>query len=638
MKSETLHVQQVFQERRRYRVPFYQRAYVWDREEQWDPLWNDIREKAESRVNGQPPAPHFLGAIVLEPQPRRGLRGVDSFHIIDGQQRLTTLQYFLAALGMALRETNITAILTVIEGCLWNPNPDTMEQPEIERFKVWPTFRDRETYQSAMEAETRDELRSRFGAHFTQRGSLYRIGIDHPSALEAIWFFREQIDAWVAEENGGASLSQQLESLAEAVLRDLRLVSISLDETDDAQVIFETLNGRGAELHPTDLIRNFIFMRADRDDDNGADLYDTMWAPFEAQFWIEDQRRGRLRRPRLEWFVQTALQAELRDNVDVGRLYASYRRYGLSQRSPVPARRQLEMLTKYAGEYRQLVTGSGSEPIARFGSRISVWDASPTHSFALRVASIALPGEEQEKIYEDIVSYIVRRAVCGLTIKNYNNLFLQLLKQFEGEAASASAFRTALSALKGRASRWPTDDEFRRSWLTEAAYGRVGEPARVRTLLVELENGLRSSRREEDFVPTIGTIDIDHILPDKWYTHWPLDGVLITAEQVSRAYLASLSLDEPDIRTAAINRRERLKATMGNLTLVHYGINRSVQNDPFSTKRERLFAESNLHLNRPLMRAESWDESSIERRGIELFEVALRIWPGPEPLQNGLHA
>ncbi len=49
-------------------------------------------------------------------------------------------------------------------------------------------------------------------------------------------------------------------AIAEAVLRDLNIVSIALGEEDDAQIIFETLNGYGAELHATDLIRNFIFM------------------------------------------------------------------------------------------------------------------------------------------------------------------------------------------------------------------------------------------------------------------------------------------------------------------------------------------------------------------------------------------
>lgn len=76
-------------------------------------------------------------------------------------------------------------------------------------------------------------------------------------------------------------------------------------------------------------------------------------------------------------------------------------------------------------------------------------------------------------------------------------------------------------------------------------------------------------------------------------------------------------------------KRERLKQTFGNLTLVHYGVNRSLQNSAFVAKREKFFAESNLHLNRSLMRAETWDEQSIEVRGRLLFEVARQIWKGP---------
>ena len=92
MDSRTYTVHQIYQDRRQYRVPFYQRAYVWNREEQWEPLWVDIQEKAEIRLQGGKPVPHFMGAVVLEPQKRAGLLGVERHHIIDGQQRLTTLQ------------------------------------------------------------------------------------------------------------------------------------------------------------------------------------------------------------------------------------------------------------------------------------------------------------------------------------------------------------------------------------------------------------------------------------------------------------------------------------------------------------------------------------------------------------------
>jgi len=140
MKSETMSVQRLFQDRRQYRVPFFQRPYVWNKEDQWERLWTDISEKADVRIEGDQPPPHFLGATVLEPQQRSGLLGVEASNIIDGQQRLTTLQYFLAALAIILRQEEQTTLLSLVEGCLWNANTDTMQQPELEVFKVWPTF------------------------------------------------------------------------------------------------------------------------------------------------------------------------------------------------------------------------------------------------------------------------------------------------------------------------------------------------------------------------------------------------------------------------------------------------------------------------------------------------------------------
>ena len=112
-------------------VPFYQRAYVWTRSSQWEQLWDDIRVKAEARVIGNKIGPHFLGAIVLDPQPRDGLIGVDTLHIIDGQQRLATLQFILKSVLLTLRSVNSTAIAEIVAGSLKNSNPDTMRNPNV---------------------------------------------------------------------------------------------------------------------------------------------------------------------------------------------------------------------------------------------------------------------------------------------------------------------------------------------------------------------------------------------------------------------------------------------------------------------------------------------------------------------------
>ena len=237
--------------------------------------------------------------------------GVERHHIIDGQQRLTTLQYVLTALIHTLRAAKHEKLLPLVEACLTNSNPETMEDEAVERFKLWPTFRDRKQYELAMTADSLDALRARFPASFTQTGSLRKIGVAHPPSLEAILFFHDSMLDWVLDKTESDSANRAM-ALASAVLTDLSIVCISLGDDDDAQVIFETLNGHGAELHATDLIRNFIFMRAGTDAD---DLYNNLWSQFEAPLWSELQSRGRLNRPRLEWFVQTAVQAQTGDEL-----------------------------------------------------------------------------------------------------------------------------------------------------------------------------------------------------------------------------------------------------------------------------------------------------------------------------------
>lgn len=626
MHSTTVTVQQVYQDRRQYRVPFYQRAYVWNREEQWGPLWEDIRDKAEARIQGNKPVPHFMGAVVLEPQKKPGLLGVERHHIIDGQQRLTTMQYVLTALCHVLREAEQTALLSVVEACLINPNPETMEDREVERFKLWPTFRDRQQFVSAMTAASFEQLQERFPASFTLKGDLRKIGADHPPALEAICYFRDAMRDW-AESEQEVQKAQLMSALASAILTDLSIVCISLSEEDDAQVIFETLNGRGAELHATDLIRNFIFMRAGTDADQ---LYNNLWCQFEAPLWSEPQKRGRLNKPRLEWFVQTAVQAQTGEEIDIGRLYAGYRRCVDGESALHSAGAQLNLLNRYAEHYKGLVTGVGASPIAEFGRRIAVWDGSATHALALNVAAGSLPEAEQRAIFDAIESYLVRRTICGLSRKNYNKVFaLQLKKLFES-GADARAFKDFLAGLTGEASRWPRDDEFKKHWLSAEIYPGRLDAAKLRAMFHRLEMAMRSARTEEKVVLSLDDMDIDHILPQSWCEHWPLEEqVLVSEQEVSDAVLMSYTASDMNDKNQQIVRRQSSVPVFGNLTMVHYGVNRSVKNREFEVKRNALFEHSNLQLNKALMAAKTWDEDAIAARGELLFSHAVQVWSGP---------
>src|SRR3989442_14105173 len=104
MKPETRTVTHLFGLDVRYVVPLYQRPYVWDEEKQWDPLWDDILTLLDHQEGGNGQLySHFLGAVVLDhstPLPGE----VPEFTVIDGQQRLTTLQIILAAAALVCAE------------------------------------------------------------------------------------------------------------------------------------------------------------------------------------------------------------------------------------------------------------------------------------------------------------------------------------------------------------------------------------------------------------------------------------------------------------------------------------------------------------------------------------------------------
>src|SRR5260370_1540415 len=100
MKPETRTVTELFERDVRYVVRLYQRPYVWNEEDQWEPLWEDIRVLVDHQRNGAPGPEghwsHFLGAIVLD-QETQAPGSIPVYTVIDGQQRLTTLQILLAA-------------------------------------------------------------------------------------------------------------------------------------------------------------------------------------------------------------------------------------------------------------------------------------------------------------------------------------------------------------------------------------------------------------------------------------------------------------------------------------------------------------------------------------------------------------
>jgi uncharacterized protein with ParB-like and HNH nuclease domain len=240
-----------------------------------EPLWQDIKEQTTAlRNNGKHANQyHFLGAIVLNQVPTT-IKQIAASEIIDGQQRLLTLQVLLIALRDAATAHGSPYSHATLDRLTTNPGPH--RDPD-EEYKVWPTNAYRQDLDTIKNAGSPNALEKKFPQTLWYK-KLYPA---RPPLVEAYLYFANAIDTDRTSDENKDRQQDALEELTEVITRHLQLVSIELDADDDAQVIFETLNARGVPLEPADLVRNFIFLYATRQEEDASQLYDQWWKEFD---------------------------------------------------------------------------------------------------------------------------------------------------------------------------------------------------------------------------------------------------------------------------------------------------------------------------------------------------------------------
>ena len=605
MQVGTLAIQHVFEKDVLYKVPLYQRPYVWNQEEQWAPLWEDLRRLAEQLLVGKQPRAHFLGASVQDHPPMPPGQ-IETRLLIDGQQRLTTIQLFLRAFEDVVRADQDLRYQQALEKLTRNNHP-LSSQPH-ERFKVWPTNADQEDYEKVMEASGRASLLQSYGVNAKTKS----LGRNIP---DGYLFFWEQISNWFDDPQTGPR-EAKVHSLYSAIRDNVRLVVIDLDDKDDAQLIFETLNARGTPLLSADLVKNSLLNEVQKAGADVESAYKKYWLNFDADtaFWRAKVGKGHARRPRIEIFLQHALTLLTRDEVSVAHLYTAYRDYSASPSAGTPVER-LESFKKYGQIYRDFHGEQSNLRVGLFLERLNTMDFGSVYPLLLRLFEL-LGGDEDVLVstLSALESFLVRRMVCRLSTRSYTSLFVNLANRLEGTgAAIVDEFELMLREGTAEVDRWPTDDEFKRAWLEYPLYENLTRP-RVRLLLEALEMASRTDLTETKVVPK--NLTIEHVMPQSWEQYWPLAEGVVVAE--------------------ATQSRNQLIHTIGNLTLLNNKLNPKQSNRPwvesadgFQGKREALGEHSVLCLNKKLVDHEAWDEDSIKRRGMELFFTATSIWPGP---------
>ncbi len=615
MKPYSRSIFDLFDGKRRYEVPLFQRQYVWNLEDHWEPLWEDIERKFVQRLNGAASTPHFLGAMVLDQRRVYG-NAVPVQLVIDGQQRLTTFQIFLSAFRDVCAAEGQQAYAE--ECARYLQNTGIMENEKVEKYKLWPTNLDRRQFTDVVDSASKLELNKR---HPFVRRKYQRKDDPRPKMVECYFFFYEQLMAFMKSEEYQQPLPERVATMHEALRGALQVVTVELEGDDDPQVIFETLNARGEPLLPSDLLRNFIFLRAAQKHESQEELYAEFWLPFDDEFWRALEKQGRLLRPRSDIFLQHYLTLHRRQEILISHLYNEYKDW-IKAANPFPTvKEELENLSKYRTCFRDLIQPDPNTPIGRFSAFLRIFDLSTVYPLALGMMGGGLADNELAEMLEDLESYIFRRAVCDLGSKNYNRFFLTVLGKLAKSQFNRQNLRAALVEQKGDSVVWPDDARFKQAWLAKPAYNSVG-PGRVQYALREIERRLHQPRAER--IEILSELTVEHVLPGEWIEQWPFPNGnrgVTWLEQFDKSRSAD------DVEATA--KRDRAKNTFGNLTLLTQPLNSSVSNSTFPIKKPEILKNSALALNRYFQDKETWDEASIATRGELLFAHASEKWPYP---------
>ena len=565
-------IAELFNGTRVFQIPFYQRSYVWD-EKEWERLLADIIAVGNKTTD------YFLGAIILK-QVNTGMSMHGDYKIvIDGQQRLTTLAIFLKVLYLKLGMNQWFERKFVL--------PDGTAA-------IQHSHLDKEEFSKIMELQSCD-------SPLEGKSNIVR----------AYNFFRERLDP------------SQINEMR--LNNNIQVIDIVIDNNDDEQQIFDTINSLGVDLTTAELLKNHLFT------EENLRIYETLWAPaFEAdedciEFWAQPLLKGRNKQKNIEAFLNAFLQIKVQDSnlrvsaeekVEYSKSSALFYNYKKFIKDYYTGREFdfVRELVEYAKIYYKTFSPEITEHsltfkagLDRVNFLIFATDGTTMIPYVMYVIKNVTDEEERNKIFAYLESYIVRRLICRKSTKNYSDLFSENL--VNANIQTAEAFINYINEKdSSNALAMPNNTELLR------CCKEIEHPNyRGLAILYLMESKMRSSTLLTTQLLKYSAYTLEHLMPQKWMRNWPLpEG------------------GDPDARSKKIK-------TLGNFTMLTQPLNSSISNESWSTKLTgknnnglRVYANGLLTLTGVLDLA-IWDEKAIDTRATWLARKAADLWPSQLP-------
>jgi len=546
---------------KRFIIPLYQRNYDW-KEENCEQLFQDLMKLHNSDRKS-----HFFGSIVSNIQ-----SGTEDRLIIDGQQRITTVSLMLIAMVNAYKAGDIQATDSKLVDKIFKRYLVDEYQEDERKVKLKPIKKDMDAFDSLLYKPKDQYIK---GSNVTRNYE----------------FFYDKII------KSGLTMDELFETI-----KKLEVINIKLDEDDDPQLIFESLNSTGLDLSEADKIRNYLLMSlapAEQDD-----LYSRYWNPIEESTKYDPSP-----------FVRDYLTMKQGKIGRIDKIYFIFKEY--AENEMASRAELLEEMHHYAKIYAQIDNADmGIDKIDRKLNQVRTLDSTVAYPFYMAFFDYAeknsLSDEEKYRVLDIVESYWARRIICNLPSNALNKVFAtlhrdvinNLSKAIEGTTPTYTDVLIYLLLKKGRSSVFPKDDEVKEDFATRQVYKM---PTNLRMFILErMEN--RDSKECHDVVKqlTEKTISIEHIMPQTLSDKWK-EALGEEWERIHQQYLH----------------------TMANLTLTGY--NSQYSNLTFIEKRdmEKGFNDSAFRLNNYVKSCSQWTEAEMKQRQHDLLDVFMRLWPMP---------
>lgn len=593
MKAKIQGIDDLFDDSVSYRIPQFQRSYKWSKK-QWEPLWDDVRKIADSILDQQKDLlPHFMGAIVLQNKvDEKALGEARRVLVVDGQQRLTTLQLLLKATQNAFQEYLIhTRKFDGLGKLLLNDQKRTGGDHRNET-KICQSNR-------LDEAAFQEVIRDRISAFPTAH-----------AITNAYNYFRENVGEWV---NRHANVDDRAMALHESLVKHLKMAAIILDTKEKPHVIFEILNTRGEPLKQADLVKNTIMYEANVVD--SEQKAKQLWMFDNDDWWWEEDGKGKEPQIRIDRFLNYWIMMRIGKYVKFDRTAAEFRNFIEKFKPDIE---EVAQDIKEAGlVYRDI------EKIQLHRRHSDPKEAELIKLFLERIIETMGDGviippllwlytndvseKERRRSARALESYLVRRMCKNIKGGSLNLLFIDMVERLK-EQKDQPAGNVVIQFLKEKSEGriWPNDSSVI-NYLTISPM--PGIAARKRMVFEAIEERV-SSKFAEPLVDT-KKLTVEHILPKSWAKgNWPLP-------------------EDTTNKEIAESIREECIKFIGNLTLASKGLNFAIPNKSWENKKKALHQHSRLYLNKELLdnAPEVWDETAIVKRSEQLAQAIVQIWP-----------